>query len=126
MRKGDREYEEAVRLTLALLHRVAQRHESDQAAFVTYKRLSEHLAEHDVDLPYYGGLMPDVLADASRREVEEGRGLISALVVQQDAWTPSVGFYRFARSEFDRVGDDESIWVAECQRIRREHRDTQS
>jgi hypothetical protein len=121
--KGDGEYEAAVRLTLALLHEAAQRDENDQAAFVTYKQLSEHLAEHDVDLPYYGGLMPDALADASRREAAEGRGLISALVVQQDIWTPSVGFYRFARSEFDRTGDDERIWVAECQRIRREHRD---
>jgi hypothetical protein len=111
--KGDGEYEAAVRRTLALLHGAAQRHENDQAAFVTYKQLSEHLAEHDVDLPYYGGLMPEVLADASRREAAEGRGLISALVVQQDIWTPAVGFYRFARSEFGRAGDDESIWIAE-------------
>ncbi|HEX3784253.1 MAG TPA: hypothetical protein VHX38_31735 [Pseudonocardiaceae bacterium] len=71
MHKGDGEYEAAVRLTLALLHEAVRRHENDQAAFVTYKQLSEHLAEHDVDLPYYGGLMPDVLADASRSYCQE-------------------------------------------------------
>jgi hypothetical protein len=121
MQRGDGEYEDAVERTVTLLHGVARRDENAHDACITYKQLSDHLADFGLDVPYHGGLMPEILGDASRREVADGRGLISALVVQQGVGLPSSGFFKFARSECGRSGLDVDLWLVESRRIRREH-----
>lgn len=63
-------------------------------AYLTYKQLSEHLAERGLVVPYHEGPMPHILGEASRREHAHGRGLISVLVVSPDTLMPSTGLLR--------------------------------
>jgi hypothetical protein len=121
VRRSDGEYEEAVHLTRDLLRGRARLDKNHPDALVTYAQLSEYLVGHGVTVPCHGGLMPEILADVSRQEAAEGRGLISALVVKQDTLRPSYGFYRFARTEFGRTGADMDLWIGECDRVRSEH-----
>ncbi|MBC6450865.1 hypothetical protein [Actinokineospora xionganensis] len=109
-----------LRATLALLQDVARRAESDPSGTITYKQLSEHLATLGLNVPYHG-LMPDIPDDVSREENADGRGLISALVVQQGIGYPSARFYKFARSEFERTGDNIPLWLNECRLVRSEY-----
>ena len=103
------------------------REENDPAGTITYMQLSERLlAEHGIGVPYYMGPLPHILGEASRREHESGRGMISVLVVEQDTRMPSSGFYRFARQvPFNRRGDDVQIWLNEVRRVRGEHQHVQ-
>lgn len=127
MKVGDADFHEAVELTLDRLRDAARLDENDPDGSVTYRELSLYLSEHGLRVPYHEGPMPHILAEASRREHEEGRGMISVLVVQQDEYgkkgLPSTGFYRFARqAPFSRVGDELTVWMTEMRRVRQEHR----
>jgi hypothetical protein len=123
MKVGDDDFNEAVDVVLGILHGVATRGENDPAGTITYMQLSERLrAEHGIDVPHYMGPLPHILGEASKREDENGRGMISVLVVEQGTRMPSSGFYRIAReSPFNRRGDDTQIWLDESRRVRAEH-----
>jgi hypothetical protein len=82
VRVGDADFDHAVELTIAFLREAARVSRDEEDALVTYRQLSEHLAGGGLDVPYHDGLMPHVLGEASRREDAQGRGMISALVVQ--------------------------------------------
>lgn len=127
MRTDSQAFEAAVESTRSILRQVAARDENDARGYITYKELSTQLADLGYDVPYHAGAMPFLLAEVSRREHFEGRGMSSALVVEQDTRRPAAGFARFAAGEpFKRRGDDVSIWVVECQRLRRENTTRQS
>lgn len=126
MRSGEPEFDRAVEASVAILRNRARLAQSDEDALLTYKQLSELLAEQDLDVPYHGGPMPYILEEASLREHAADRGLVSALVVQQapggKPTTPSGGFYRMARRRpFNRKGDDYEIWLTEVRRLRVEN-----
>jgi hypothetical protein len=123
MKVGDADFDEAVEAVLGILREVAAHGENDRDGRITYMQLSERLqAERGISVPYYQGPLPHILGEASKREHESGRGMISVLVVEQDTLMPSSGFYRIARAEpFNRRGTDEQIWLNESQRVRIEH-----
>jgi hypothetical protein len=128
MKVGDADFDATVEAVLEILHEVASHGENDPAGIITYMQLSQRLrAEHDIDVPYHRGPLPHVLGEASKREHENERGMISVLVVEQDTLMPSNGFYRIAReAPFNRRGSDEEIWLNESRRIRMEHARLQS
>jgi hypothetical protein len=120
---GDADFNEAVEAVLAILHEVATHQEDDPAGTITYKRLSERLRmDYGIDVPYHSGPLPYILGEASKREHNDGRGMISALVVEQDTGMPSSGFFHISRQvPFNRRGDDVGLWLIESRRVRREH-----
>ena len=120
---GDVDFDEAVEAVLTILHEVAARNEEDPAGSITYMQLSERLRiDYGIDVPYHSGPLPYILGEASKREDDDGRGMISSLVVEQDTWRPSSGFFRIARqAPFNRRGDDIELWLTESRRVRREH-----
>jgi hypothetical protein len=123
VRIGDDDFERAVEATLEILRQIVRRARTDDDALIAYGRLSELLAADGLDVPPHGGLMPAILAAASQREDEQGRGMISALVVQQGGSGPGHGFYRLARRPpFNRQGDEVSVWLTEVRRVRAEDR----
>ena len=122
MRIGDADFEHAVGLILERLREAAARPGDVLDGWVTYKELSDWLAERGVHVPYHDGPLPHLLGAASEREHAQQRGMISALVVEQGTRQPSTGFYRLARgAPFHRVGDDQTLWWREVERVRAEH-----
>jgi hypothetical protein len=117
MHVGSLEFDEATEATLQILHGVA----GTTDGLMTYGELSSCLASEGFKVPAFPGPMPHLLAAASVREVAEGRGLISAVVVNGTTRMPSSGFFRVARERFGRAGDDMTLWLTECQRLRAEH-----
>lgn len=102
MRVGDTDFERAVDPTTEELRRRAREAVRAEDCRITYKQLSEFLAQHGLDVPYHSDLMSQLLAEASRRDDAEGRGMISALVATVNSGTPTVpgaGFHSFARRE---------------------------
>lgn len=91
MKIGDSDFDEAVEAVLAILHEVAMHQEDDPAGAITYMHLSERLRmEYGIDVPYHSGPLPYILGEASGRENNDGHGMISALVVEQDTGMPLV------------------------------------
>ncbi len=123
MKVGDADFDEAVESVRAILHEVATHPENDPAGTITYRQLSQRLEQdYGIHVPYHEGPLRHILGEASRREDDEGRGMISCLVVEQDTGLPAFGFARFAReAPFYRHGDDIEIALAESRRVRREH-----
>jgi hypothetical protein len=126
VKKGEAEFEHAAQAMLGILREVAARPDTDPHAFITYGTLSKRLSEQGFAVPYHGGPMPHLLEQVSADEDAAGRGLISALVVNQDTRMPSregkgPNFYTMARTRFKRPGDDVAIWIREVQRIRNEN-----
>ncbi|MFG3707084.1 protein NO VEIN domain-containing protein [Micromonospora sp. NPDC047670] len=126
MRAGEPEFDRAVEAATEILRGIARDSRDETDALITYRQLSELLAQQDLQVPYHGGPMPYILEEASKREDAENRGMISALVVKQGPdgkpTEPSRGFHRMARRRpFNRSGDDFSIWWSEVRRLRAEN-----
>ncbi|MET7966526.1 hypothetical protein [Micromonospora sp. NPDC005305] len=114
MRAGEPEFEQAVEVSVAILREAARDSRDDSDALVTYRQLSDLLAQHGLQVPYHGRPMPYILEEASLREHAANRGMVSALVVKQGRdgkpTTPSGGFYRMARRRpFVRRGANDGI-----------------
>lgn len=127
MRVGDERYQQAVELAVAELRERARRVARPEEGLITYQGFSALLGAGGFKIPYFSKLMSQLLADISLHEDAQGRGMISALVVQTDAGepgAPSDGFYALARrSPFDREGGDEQVWREEIRRVHEENRD---
>jgi hypothetical protein len=122
MRTDSLEFENAAQACREVLIEVASRDENHPDSLMTYGLLSRRLADRGYTAPPHEGPMPHLLERASRLEHAEGRGLISALVVMADTHLPGQGFFKLARSKpFLRRGDDITLWLAECRRVRSEH-----
>lgn len=122
MRVGDPDFDRAVDLSINVLRDLARQARRFEDALITYRQLSERLAVDGLLVPYHQGPLPHILEHASRREHAEGRGLISALVVQQGfdgrPSMPSGGFFAMARrAPYKRSGSNEAIWMTEVQRV---------
>lgn len=93
--------------------------ERGASATITYTDLAERIGV----MPYrpYGEAFTDLLCDISRATLNEGKGLLSAVVVRDDRGYPGDGFFEFLR-ELGRLdvsgrdfSDDEkrAAWAAE-------------
>jgi hypothetical protein len=127
MRIGDDEFERAVQVAVAVLRETARGSRDEADALITYRGLSERLAQDGIVVFYHGSIMSELLAEASLREAAAGRGMISALVVRQGRGgrpsEPGKRFYRLARQPpFSRSGDDPQLWLEEVRRVCRENR----
>ena len=61
-----------------------------------------------------------LLGQISDEEEEQGRGLLSALVVHKDDLRPGAGFYSGAEKWGRDVTNPESCWAAEVRRLQQE------
>lgn len=117
MKRGDREYGEALQRVVKILKDRAR----NGCQPITYGELSAQLVSAKHSVPAFQGPLPFLLEDASEQESPDGsRPLISALVVLQDEGHPSAGFYTLARRKpYLRSGDDLSIWINELHDLER-------
>ncbi len=123
MRVDSLQFENAAQVCREILIEVAAKDENCPDALITYGTLSQRLAHRGYAIPPHEGPMPHLLERASRLEHAQGRGLISALVVMADTHLPGQGFFKLARSKpFVRSGDDITLWLTECRRLRTEHK----
>ena len=126
MRVGDVDFERAVEQTIYELRGRAHGAARPEDCRITYKELSALLAAARLQVPFHGDLMSQVLAEASRKEDAEGRGMISALVVSTNFGKPTIsgaGFYQLARRPpFNRTGDSTEVWLHELRRVYAENR----
>jgi hypothetical protein len=123
MKVGDDDFDQAVEAVLKILRDAATHGENDPVGTITYAQLSERLrTDYSIDVPHHLGPLPHILGEASRREHEQGRGMISVLVIEQGTGMPSSGFYHLARGKpFNRHGDDIEVCLNESRRVRAEH-----
>lgn len=123
MRVQSLEFQNATEACRQILREAAGHDDNDPAGFLTYGRLSELLQDAGYHVPPYEGVMPHLLGAVSLAEDHEGRGMLSALVVQSDSRVPGRGFFLLARQPpFTRSGDDDSLWLTEVRRVRADHR----
>lgn len=87
---------------------------AEERATITYQDLLARLAR---ELPADGPLsLPVLLREISTREHEQGRPLLSAVVVRPSG-VPGGGFFRLA-GELGRTGSDRrSVWADEVSRV---------
>ncbi|WP_243437387.1 hypothetical protein [Streptomyces sp. FH025] len=91
---------------------------------ISYSELSQLLADEGHNVPAHSAEMDLLLADVSRQESPNGiRAMLSAMVVFKDPnkQEPGAGFYRLAREEFGRTGDNLSIWIKELEYLERDY-----
>jgi hypothetical protein len=66
---------------------------------------------HDLRLPHF-------LGQISTEEDEQGRGMLTAVVVHKHDGQPGKGFYALARSLGRAVIDEERTWIEELAKLR--------
>lgn len=89
-----------------------------------------HLPVRVVDLEDEGHTIPahsvemdHLLADVSHQESpDDTKAMLSAMVVLKENGEPGAGFYRLAREEFGRKGDNVTIWGEEMKLLARDFR----
>ncbi|MYR86113.1 hypothetical protein GTY41_14495 [Streptomyces sp. SID685] len=92
---------------------------------IQYGELSKLLEEQGHNVPAHSVEMDLLLADVSRQESpDRKKAMLSAMVVFKDPnkREPGAGFYRLAREEFARKGDNMTIWGKEMERLARDYR----
>lgn len=115
------EFENAAEACACILRDVASRDENTTDSLITYGQLSSALRERGFQVPPHEGPMPHLLGIVSRRGHAAGTGMLSALVVQAGTMMPGHGFFQLARQPpFTRTGDDVTLWLYECRRVRTE------
>ncbi|MEU4039100.1 hypothetical protein [Streptomyces collinus] len=119
MRRGTPEYEAAQEAMAELLLERARNGEWP----IQYGKLSKLLAEQGHNVPAHSAEMDHLLADVSHRESPDGtNAMLSAMVVLKEKGEPGAGFYRLAREEFGRTGDNVTIWGEEMKLLARDFR----
>jgi hypothetical protein len=110
-----------INVILAILHEVAR-----EKATITYNELTRTLQDDFRVAIASPNALYRVLAEVSEREHDNGRGMISAVVVGQMTGRPPAPFFEMARrAPFNRTGDNHEIWLTEIQRIYKEHEQQQ-
>lgn len=71
----------------------------------------------DLENPAHRNDPAHMLGEISRRENENGRPLLSAVVVLQDTFRPGKGFFTLARELGLHSGDDEAFFSEELKRV---------
>ena len=65
-----------------------------------------------------GAALAHMLGEVSSEEDEEGRGLLTVVVVHKTGdMKPGPGFFRLARSRGRRVVDEEQFWIEELRNV---------
>lgn len=82
---------------------------------ITYSELA---AELDNGIGYHDPAMDQLLRDVSTQEYEEGRGLLSVIVVHKHGdQEPGNGFYELAELLGFDVSEREAFWIAELNKV---------
>ncbi|MFJ4517451.1 hypothetical protein [Streptomyces sp. NPDC088816] len=90
---------------------------------IEYGKLSKLLGELGHNIPAHSVEMDHLLADVSRQESpDRKKAMLSAMVVLKGKQEPGAGFYRLAREEFGRKGDNVTIWGEETKALDRDFR----
>lgn len=118
MRRGTPEYVAAqAAMAKVLLERARSRNWR-----IEYGELSRILARDGHHVPPHSWEMDHLLADVSHQESPDGsKVMLSVMVVLKADGQPGAGFYRLAREEFDREGDDLTVWIQELERLERDY-----
>jgi len=58
-----------------------------------------------------------LLGEISTESDAEGKGMLSALAVSKDAYTPTYGFFNLARELGYEVGDKTEFWIAQYNKV---------
>ncbi len=118
MRRGTAEYEAAQEAMANILLERAR----GGAWRIEYGQLSQLLAELGHNVHAHSTEMDHLLADISRQESPDGtKAMLSAMVILKGKQEPGAGFYRLAREQFGRKGDDLTIWCEEMKLLARDY-----
>ncbi|MFD0309117.1 hypothetical protein [Streptomyces sp. NPDC127119] len=119
MRRGSSGYEAAQEAMAELLLERARNGDWP----IEYGTLSKLLGEQGHNVPAHSVEMDHLLADVSRQESPNGtKAMLSAMVVLKEQQEPGAGFYRLAREEFGRKGDNLTIWGEEMKLLASDYR----
>ncbi|MEV7283039.1 hypothetical protein AB0O01_00465 [Streptomyces sp. NPDC093252] len=90
---------------------------------IRYEKLSKLLEDEGHTVPGHSVEMDHLLADVSHQESPDGtKAILSAMVVLKEKGEPGAGFYRLAREEFGRKGDNVTVWGEEMKLLARDFR----
>ncbi|MFF5759845.1 hypothetical protein OG495_36265 [Streptomyces longwoodensis] len=90
---------------------------------IQYGQLSKLLEDKGHTVPAHSVEMDHLLADVSHQGSPNGtKAMLSAMVVLKERGEPGAGFYRLAREEFSRKGDNVTIWGEEMKLLARDFR----
>ncbi|MGF7035387.1 hypothetical protein J2T17_006395 [Paenibacillus mucilaginosus] len=116
----DATYQEAKKLACVFLKDAASLGR-EGGRYFTYAELSAFLAEMGLDIPHHGLAMNAILDEISTDELEQGRPLLSALVILKDGNRPGSGFFKMARERGKYKGrskdDEEVFWISELNAV---------
>lgn len=97
----------------AILSEVAAR-----GATITYGGLIDAVAERDPPMARQAEAdLAPVLRAVSEGEDDDGRGLLTAVVVRESNGLPGGGFFRLAEERGRDVSDRVAAWSAELERV---------
>ena len=83
---------------------------------ISYSELVGKIAS--CSLEPHEGRLAHMLGEISSEEDEEGRGLLTVVVVHKAGdMKPGSGFFTLARSRGRDIGDRQKIWVEELERV---------
>jgi hypothetical protein len=71
-----------------------------------------------VDLEPHGFAMNAILDEVSRAEDDNGRGMLSVVVVTRETSLPGDGFFKLAKELGRDTSDREACWMAELEHVR--------
>lgn len=119
VRRGTSEYEAAQEAMAEIL--LERAHNGDWP--IQYGKLSKLLEDEGHTVPAHSVEMDHLLADVSHQESPDGtKAMLSAMVVLKEKGEPGAGFYRLAREDFGRKGDNVTIWGEEMKLLARDFR----
>ncbi|MEU3550051.1 hypothetical protein [Streptomyces longwoodensis] len=119
MRRGTSEYEAAQEAMAEILLERARNGDWP----IQYGQLSKLLEDEGHTVPAHSVEMDHLLADVSHQESpDREKAMLSAMVVLKEKREPGAGFYRLAREEFGRKGDNVTIWGEEMKLLARDFR----
>lgn len=80
---------------------------------IIYSKLAEKIGLH-----HRSPKMSEILEEVSNSEYNEGRGLLTALVVRKNIGLPSAAFFHLARSYGETFSDERVFWEDAVEKVR--------